>query len=347
VQQQQQSLQQQHGWLSQPWSNKGQQQQQVGNSWQQAAAQIPSAQQEAQQQQHNGYQRQQDPLLQQLQECRHWTQVAAVVQQQQQQLSFSHVTAALQQLSCCAQPKALPKQQQQQLDMLLATLADAAVAHLQDLHHQEVGQLLARLQVLGFKPSVNWAKSVLQHAGTELVHYTPAELALLLLTATQTAARVAGSAPPPMQLTRSSPTAAPSVLMGAQPSVADPLPYADDPMSYACPPPEIDMAAVVQAGGRSGSSSSISARRAPTVLTTAWLQHFMMTFERYLAARAAHPQLQPQVRFCWPCFCLRCGCILGLRHVRSSLGLGLLGQARCIHAAACSSCACDLHLFAT
>jgi hypothetical protein len=302
VQQQQQLLQQQNGWLPQPWSSKGQQQQQAGNSWQQQV-QSPAAQQEPHQQQ------QQDPLLRQLQDCQHWTQVAAVVQQQQQQqqgLSFSYVIAALQQLSSCVQPKALPQQHQQQLDMLLTTLADAAIVHLQDLHHQEVGELLARLQVLGFKPSVNWAKSVLQHAGTELVHYTPAELALLLLTATQTAARVAGSAPPPMQLTRSSPTAAPSMLMGAQPSAADllpyaadPLPYAADPLQYACPPPEIDLAAVAQPGSRSGSSSSsITARRAPTVLTTAWLQHFMMTFERYLAARAAHPQLQLQVGSC-------------------------------------------------
>jgi flagellar motor protein MotB len=311
VQQQQQPLQQHNGWLPQPWSSKGQQQlqQQAGNSWQQGGLST-AAQQGPHQQQRNSYQQPQDPVLQQLQDCQHWTQVAAAVQQQQQQqqeLSFSYVTAALQQLSSCVQPKALPQQHQQQLDVLLTTLADAAVAHLQDLHHQEVGQLLARLQVLGFKPSVNWAKSVLQHAGTELVHYTPAELSLLLLTATQTAARVAGSAPPPMQLTRSSPTAALSVLMGAQasaadvlPYAADPLPYAADPLQYACPPPEIDMAAVAQAGSRSGSSSSssITARRAPTVLTTAWLQHFMMTFERYLAARAAHPQLQPQVGPC-------------------------------------------------
>jgi hypothetical protein len=82
------------------------------------------------------------------------------------------------------------------LHACLGALADAVLLQLPALGHGGIGQVLARFNTLAFRPRADWVRVVLQHAGTELVHYTPAELALLLLTATQAAART-GALPGP------------------------------------------------------------------------------------------------------------------------------------------------------
>eukprot|EP00878_Enallax_costatus_P019227 GHUV01020281.1.p1 GENE.GHUV01020281.1~~GHUV01020281.1.p1 ORF type:complete len:626 (+),score=224.99 GHUV01020281.1:769-2646(+) len=218
-----------------------------------------------------------------VQQCSHWGHVAQLVaaQCQHQQLTLSQVTASLEQLCHCTPVRSLDVQQRQQLDVTLDQLASAVLQHLPQLQHHQVGELLSMFQVLGHRPQAPWVRSILQHAGTELVHYTPAELALLLLTATQAVSRTTCAAALPMlQFTRSSPSAGPVVTI---------LP----------PQPAADSSAVPAAGPTSSvsdesSSDSNSARRANTVVTSAWLQLFMTTFERYIACRTAHPQLQPQ-----------------------------------------------------
>lgn len=227
-----------------------------------------------------------DQFICSIQHCSHWGHVAQLVagQQQQQQLTLPQVTACLQQLCMCTPVRGLTGQQRQQLDHMLQQLGTAVLQQLPQLHHQEVGELLAMFQVLGFKPSAPWIRSVLQHAGTELVHYTPAELALLLLTATQAVARSTSPAQlPTLQFTRSSPSAGPvvNIIMPQAASSSSTTTVEDTTGS---------------AGASSSGSSmdSSSTRRANTVVTSAWLQLFMTTFERFIACRTAHPQLQPQ-----------------------------------------------------
>lgn len=210
-----------------------------------------------------------------------WADVAQLLSQHEQ-LTYPQLAAALGQL-CLSIRTVSPQrlQHNQQYNNLLAQLADAALQQLPELNHQQIGELLALFQALGHKPPAAWVKSVLQRAATELVHYTPAELALLLLTATQAVTRHnRRAALPTLQFTRSSPTAGPVVQI---------VP-AETPAQAA-----VGAASPQDAGGSDSTGQQGAAvRRANTVLTSAWLQHFMTTFERYLACRTAHPQLRPE-----------------------------------------------------
>jgi hypothetical protein len=297
-----------NSWLTQPWAGRSpqkqqqqqpqEQQQPLVQAQQQPAAQALATSDSPLQLWQDSQHVDKDVLIQQLQQCHHWQQVSQVValqqlqqqnvveqldrpeQQLQQQhlaLSFAQVSATLQRLCKVCPAHQLP----QQFDSLLSVLADTALQHLPDLHHTQVGQMLAMFQVLGFKPSISWERSVLQHAGTQLVHYTPAELALLLLTATQTATRFAQL---PFQFHQQQQHGKRQTSPAAGVNGSSHHSPASSPTGEA-------MAAVSAAAC---ASSSTAVKRANTVLTTAWLQHFMATFQRFLSSSSAHPQLQPQ-----------------------------------------------------
>ena len=289
-QQQVQQQQQQRGWFQQrPWGN-GQQplqqqqqlQQEQDASWQQQEqlqAGVAAALQEQQQQQRPPPQPQEgDSFIMQLQQCTGLADVAALMrcQQQEQQLTLPQACASLQQLCRVAQVSTLTVLQQQQLQDCCNLASDTALRELSQLGHTDMGQVLAMFQALGFKPEGAWVRSILQHAGTELVHYSPAELALLLLTATQASARcgvIPGPDTPVVQLLPSRRVPHPSSLADVfTAAVAN---------RQAPPPPQQQQQAQQQQ------------RRANTVLTSAWLQHFLATFQPYIACRSAHPQLSP------------------------------------------------------
>jgi hypothetical protein len=241
-----------------------------------AAMQVQQGQQQQREQPQSG-----DALIRQLQQCAGLADVAAFVcsQQQEQQLTLPQACAALQQLCKVTRVALLTVLQQQQLRDCCITAADTALRELPQLGHSELGQLLAMFQVLGYKPDAAWVRSVLQHAGTELVHYSPAELALLLLTATQASARS-------------------GVIPGPDMPVVQLLPSKGVPQSatasydgYAAAPSSRHQQQ--QQAQAQQQHQQQQQRRANTVLTSAWLQHFLSTFQPYIACRSVHPQLLP------------------------------------------------------
>jgi len=283
--QQQQEQQQQRGWFAQTrWGSTPQQpQQQQARQQRQlqeqvhidmaAALQVQQGQQQQQQQQEQ--QSSGDALISQLQQCADLASVAALVscQQREQHLTLPQACAALQQLCRVAPVSTLTSRQQQQVQQCCAAAADSALQNLQQLGHTDLGQLLAMFQVLGFKPEGAWVRSVLQQAGTELVHYSPAELALLLLTATHASARC-------------------GVIPGPDAPVVQLLPSRRVPQ-----PSSLDAFTASSTTARQQQQlqeqQQQQQRRANTVLTSAWLQHFLSTFQPYIACRSAHPQLSP------------------------------------------------------
>lgn len=300
---QQREGQQQRSWFT-PWANEQQQQQQqqpqqlqeqlwsreqLQQGWQQvqqqqqqshadasAAMQMKQDQQQdrAPQPQSSG-----DAFISQLQQCAGLGDVTALMrcQQQEQQLTLPQASAMLQRLCSVTRVSTLTALQQQQLQECCNTAADTALRELSQLGHTEMGQTLAMFQVLGYKPEGAWVRSILQHAGTELVHYNPAELSLLLLTATQASARC-GAIPGPditvMQLLSSKRVPQPN-------NILDVIAAASANRQQ---PPQQSQQQQQQAQQQ---------RRANTVLTSAWLQHFLATFQPYIACRSAHPQLSP------------------------------------------------------
>jgi hypothetical protein len=239
----------------------------VSSAMQMQQEQQQQREQQPQQGQHSG-----DIFIEQMQQCAGLADVDALVrcQQQEQQLTLPQASATLQQLCRVARVSTLTGIQQRQLQECCNAAADTALRDLPQLGHTELGQLLAMFQVLAYKPEGAWVRSILQHAGTELVHYNPAELTLLLLTATQASARcgaIPGPDTPVMQLLSSKRVPQPNSFIEA--------------ITAASP------------ARQQQQQQQQQQRRANTVLTSAWLQHFLSTFQPYIACRSAHPQLSP------------------------------------------------------
>ena len=293
------------GFLRQPFRPQFQSPEVVVTSWEQATS--PAAVSSLQQQQQQQVEQQQNlPVQAALGQCRSWQAAARVIQSHPSPLSFDDVTSALKLLSTALQPRALSLRQRAQFDSLLSSLAVALQAHLLSTNAETLAASLAALLQLGYVPRPRWMRAVLQHAATDLSSYTPAGLVVLITAASraaaaQQAARAAassssggGGSTGRDRVTSSSGTSTSTPAVAAAASTVPSLVGT------------VGLIAASSSGGTSHfyqqqqqessafSESSSTAARDPPVVTSAWVTHFMTSFEKFLSGRSAHPDLQPQ-----------------------------------------------------